>query len=107
MADPRAPGPLESADWTVKTADTVDRVVGVVRDKAVAPVTTGARWIVYGLLAAVLGVMALVLFAAGAVRALDAYTGEGNVWIAHLITGGLFTAVGLFLWSKRSAGSER
>jgi hypothetical protein len=92
-------------DWTAKVVDKVDHVVGIVREKAVIPLTTIARWIVYGLVAGALGLMALVLLAIGLVRALDVYTGEGNVWIAHLLTGGIFTLGGLFLWSKRSASS--
>lgn len=91
-----------TSDWTVKAADTIDSVVGVARDKAVVPVTTISRWLVYGLLAAIVGTMSAVLLAAGVVRALDVYTGDGRVWIAHLITGGIFTLGGLFLWSKRA-----
>lgn len=91
-----------TTDWTVKSADTVDAIVGLVRDKAVVPVTTAMRWIVYGLLAAIVGTMSLVLLAAGTVRGLDVATGAGRVWIAHLITGGIFTLGGLFLWSKRA-----
>lgn len=91
-----------ASDWTVKAADTVDAVVAVVRDKAVVPVTTATRWVVYGLLAAIVGTMSLVVLAAGIVRALDVYTGDGRVWIAHLITGGIFSLAGLFLWSKRA-----
>lgn len=94
-----------TTDWTVKTADTIDAVVGVVRDKAVVPVTTAMRWIVYGLLAAIVGTMSLVLLATGIVRGLDVATGHGRVWIAHLITGGIFTLSGMFLWSKRTARS--
>lgn len=92
-----------TSDWTVRTADTIDAVVGIVRDKAVLPVTTAMRWVVYGLLAAIVGTMAVVLLAAGVVRGLDIATGGGRVWIAHLITGGIFTLGGMFLWSKRAA----
>jgi hypothetical protein len=91
-----------TSDWTVKAADTIDAVVMVVHDKAVVPVTTIARWLVYGLLAAIVGTMALVLTAIALVRVLDIVTGDGRVWIAHLITGGIFTLAGLFAWSKRS-----
>ncbi len=94
--------PAASGDWTVQAADTVDRLVGTVRDKAVVPVTGIARWLVFGLLAAIVGVAALVLLAIGVVRALDAYIpGDDNVWAAHLVTGAIFVLPGLFLWSKR------
>lgn len=88
---------MPDADWTVRTADTIDAVVGLARERAVVPVTTAVRWLVYGLLAAIAGIAALALFAAGLVRALDLATGPGNVWIAHLIAGGLFVVPGVFL----------
>lgn len=91
-----------TSDWTVRAADTIDAVVTAVHDKAVVPVTTVARWLVYGLLAAIVGTMALVLVAIAVVRGLDVATGDGRVWIAHLITGGIFTLAGLFAWSKRA-----
>jgi hypothetical protein len=94
-----------TSDWTVKAADTIDAVVGAVHDKAVVPVTTIARWLVYGLLAAIVGLMAVVLVAIALVRVLDIATGDGRVWIAHLITGGIFTLAGLFAWSKRATRS--
>jgi hypothetical protein len=42
-----------------------------------------------------------VLGAAGAVRALNLLL-PGDVWVAHGITGGIFTLAGLFLWKKRT-----
>lgn len=90
-------------DWTVSAADTVERVVGAVRDKATVPITTVARVLVFGLLAAVLGLAALVFLTVGLVRAVDVYTGEGRVWIAHGGVGGIFTLAGLFLLRKATA----
>lgn len=87
---------MADADWAVRTADTIDAVVGLVRDRAVVPVTTAARWAVYGAVAAIAGVTALVLLAVGLVRALDVATGAGNVWVAHLVAGGLFFVPGVF-----------
>jgi hypothetical protein len=86
---------MPDADWPARTADAIEAVVGVVRDRAVAPITTASRWVVYGALAGVAGVVALVLAAAALVRGLDVATGAGNVWIAHLITGGLFVVPGV------------
>ena len=90
-------------DWTVSAADTVERVVGTVRDKTTVPITTVARALVFGLLAAALGLAALVLFTVALVRAVDVYTGDGRVWIAHGSIGGIFTLAGLFLLRKATA----
>ena len=95
------------ADWTAQTAETVERVVGTIRDKTAMPLTTVARAVVFGLLAAIMAVFALVVAAIGMVRVVDAYTGEGNVWIAHLIVGGIFFVAGAFLLRKASATKER
>lgn len=89
------------ADWAAQTADTIERVVGSVRGKTADPIEKVARVLVYGLVAAILGVAALVLLAVLLVRAIDVAV-PGEVWPAHLIVGGIFTLAGAFLWRKRS-----
>lgn len=93
----RAAGPV---DWTVQAADTIERVVGSIRDKTAVPLATVARALVYGLLAAVIGTAALVLLITGLVRVLDTVLPRG-VWLPDLILGTLFTLVGFVLWRKR------
>ena len=88
-------------DWPEQAADTIERVVGSVRDKTTGPLTTVAQALVYGLLAAILGVAAVVLLAVGLERVLIDLLLEDDVWAAHLIVGGIFILAGLFLWSKR------
>lgn len=90
-------------DWTVQAADTVERVVGAVRDNTTLRVITIARVLVFGLLAAFVGVAALVFLTIGLVRVVDVATGEGRVWIAHGSIGGIFTLAGLFLLRKATA----
>jgi hypothetical protein len=107
MPDRRSAPPAAAApDWTVQTADAIEKVVGTVRDKGVAPITGVARWVVYGLLAAILGLAAFVLLAIAVVRAIVIALPEGEVWAAHVITGGIFTLAGLFLWAKRRPRSS-
>ena len=76
-------------------------MVAAIRSKTVGPLETLARALVYGLLALIVAVAAAVLGAAGAVRALNLLL-PGDVWVAHGITGGIFTLAGLFLWKKRT-----
>ena len=101
MARPVEPSPTVGNDWPEQAADTIERVVGSVRDKTTGPLTTVAQGLVYGLLAAILGVAALVLFAVGLERVLIDFFFEDDVWAAHLIVGGIFVLLGLFAWSKR------
>ncbi|HVE45993.1 MAG TPA: hypothetical protein VNA57_04510 [Acidimicrobiales bacterium] len=102
LGEPRVPAVGEEPDWTVQAADTVERLVGGLRDKTAAPLTTVARALVYGLLAAVMAVATLVLVVIGALRAVDVYL-PGEVWSAHLLVGGIFTLLGGFLLRKASA----
>ena len=97
---PSASPANDEADWTVQTADTIDRVVTTIRTKTSEPLVGLARWVVFGLLAALVGTMAMVLVAIGAVRALVAYLpfGDNRVWAAHLIVGGIFALAGLLLF---------
>lgn len=94
----------EAPDWTVQAADTVERLVGGLRDKTAVPLTTVARALVYGLLAAVMAIATAVLVVIGVLRAVDVYL-PGEVWSAHLLVGGIFTALGGLL--LRKASSER
>ncbi len=94
----------------MQAADTVERLVGGLRDKTAVPLTTVARVLVYGLLAAVMAVATAVLVVIGVLRAVDVYL-PGEVWAAHLLVGGIFTVLGGFLLRKantdRKVGRDR
>jgi predicted lysophospholipase L1 biosynthesis ABC-type transport system permease subunit len=95
----------------MQAADTIERVVGSVRDKTTGPAITVARWLVYGTFALVVGSIVAVLMAIAAVRALDAYlpdavVGVDHTWAAHLLVGLSFTAIGTAMWSRRSAPAD-
>jgi hypothetical protein len=105
------PSPVDTSDWPAQAADTIERVVGSVRDKTTGPAITVARWVVYGTFALVVGSMVGILLAITGVRILDVYlpdawVGEDHTWVAHLVIGGLFTLVGAVAWSRRSASPE-
>ncbi len=96
---------VPARDWPAQTADTIERVVGSFRSKTTEPVERIARVLVYGMLAAVLGVAVLILFTIALVRFVDVYL-PGDVWSAHLLVGSVFTLGGLILWSKRSTKGD-
>ena len=92
-------------DWAVQTADTIERVVVTVRSKTADPVVGIARWVVFGLLAAFVGSMALVLLAVVMIRVLDVYLpkdvfGVHHVWLAYFIAGAVFSLIGFALFAK-------
>src|SRR5690554_875919 len=114
---PRRPAPdstgtvVDSTDWPAQAADTIERVVGTVRDKTTGPAITAARWLVYGTFALFVGLAVAILLAIAAVRLLDAYLpdavfGEEHTWAAHLIVGLVFTILGMVAWSQRTAPSD-
>ena len=109
MVSPRPDAPAgpstgtTSADWTVQVADTIESVVGSVRDKTAVPLETVARALVYGILIAVVGTAALVLSTIILVR-LGSYVFQ--VWAVYLILGILFSGLGLFLWRKRRPAGD-
>ncbi len=89
----------------MRAADGIEQLVGGIRDKTTVPLTTVARALVFGLLAAVMGTATLVLVAIGAVRAVNNYL-PGDVWAAHLLVGGIFTVGGGLLLRKATARGD-
>jgi hypothetical protein len=115
MSDPAPPAPVAARDdWPAQAADTIVRVVGQVRDKTTGPAITASRAVVFGLLAAVLGTVLLVILSIillrvtviGVNAALDAADLERPgraVWIAYFVDTALFALIGLVLWRKGNA----
>jgi hypothetical protein len=92
-------------DWATTTADTIERVVDSVRSKTAEPAERIARVLVFGVLAAIVGLAAGILLTVGLFRGvvvlLDVVW-QPEVWLAYLILGGIFVLAGLFLWRKRT-----
>lgn len=107
LASPSPPGEARSQpvapapDWAAQTADAIERLVGSVRAKTAEPLERIARGLVYGLVAGIVGVAAMVLAAVVLVRVLELLL-PGEVWSAHALTGGIFVLGGLLLWRKRT-----
>ncbi|MEX1144709.1 MAG: hypothetical protein WEE69_05330 [Acidimicrobiia bacterium] len=91
-------------DWPKQAADTIERVVGAVRDKTVVPAQKATKAVVYGLLATFFIGTALTLLVIGAFRGLVILTGE--VWGAYGICGGILVLAGAFCWSRRARPSK-
>lgn len=92
-----------AAEWPTKAADQLESVVGLVRSKAVRPLQTVARAVVFGIIAATMAVVLLVLGAVGTIRVLNVYAFPGQEWASLTVVGGIFFLSGLFVSSlKRS-----
>ena len=89
-------------------ADRITEFAGTVRDKTTNNAIKAARALVFGLLGAILGMVALVLtliaLTRGVQALLDLFTTWGPaVYISYFVIGGIFTLGGLFLMTKRTA----
>jgi hypothetical protein len=94
-------------DWVTDATETIERTVDSIRDKAVVPLTTIARALVYGILIAIVGSVALIMLAILITRMLIIYIDNipgapDGVWLPYLVSGAIFVIAGLFCWYKRS-----
>ena len=90
------------SDWTTDAADAIENAVSLVRDRTVEPARTASKYVVYGLLAVLLVLPAVILLTIAVFRALtEIYQGE--VWASWLTLGAIFLAFGAFMWAKRNA----
>jgi hypothetical protein len=107
MAQTAPKPPQSGSDWTVEAADRIEAVVTIVRDKTTVPAQQVAQAVVFGLFAAIMGIVALVLLVIGILR-LNVYLPFGSdaarkMWVAYLIVGAILLLAGLFLFRKRTA----
>jgi hypothetical protein len=95
------PGSGALGDLPTKGADLVDRVVELLRDKTVRPLTLVTRAVVFGIIVFAASVVTLVLLSITLIRLLTVYAFDGRVWLSDLVVGVIFVAVGVVAWSKR------
>jgi|SRR6266850_88176 hypothetical protein len=89
-----------AADWPKQIADLVERCVRLIHDKVTVKVVKAVRFVVFGIIGALVGLSAAVVFVILLVR-LCTILFFGRVWLAHLLVGVLFLAVGSFCMRKR------
>lgn len=107
---PETPNPVEKsesipvpglpANWHVLATDKIVSTVDNVRVKTSGPAIKISRSVVYGLLGAFIGMIALIVFLIGTVRLLNNVLPK-DVWLVYFILGAIFMALGIFLWSRR------
>ncbi len=94
------------AEWPAQAADTIVDTIAKVRDKTTKPALVAARAAVYGILIAVVGTVALILFLVLAVRLWGNYVPRG-VWTIYAILAVLFAAAGVMLMRKAARPSPK
>lgn len=100
--------PLTDPQLPVKIADAIERFVQTVRAQSTDKIILLARILVFGLVAAIGSLVALVLTLIISVRVLQVLLGlvvdhPTAVWMSYLVIGGLLCVLGVVLMSKRQA----
>ncbi len=111
----RAPvaAPDPGGDWAAQAADTVERVVGAVRDNTTTRAITASRAVVYGLFAAIVGfalVILLIIFTGRFLNVVvfrDFYVGVHHMWAVYLFVGLVCVIAGAVMWSLRRPRAGR
>ncbi len=100
-------------DWVSNAVDSIVDVVDKARTKGTENAIVAARGVVFGLVASVFALAALVFVVVILVRMADAYlpigAGVGDAtWAAYLFIGGLFSILGFGMWaSRKTEGMSR
>ena len=101
--------PTAGGDWTVVATERIEALVGTLRDRTTVPVTKIVRGLVFGLIIAVMGVLALVLGVIGLLR-LHVYwwfqPEARKVWVTYVGLGAIFMLAGAFAWRKRTVRAK-
>ncbi len=103
--------PIGNPNWAKETADTVERLVNTVRDRTTTPIVMLTRAIVFGLLGAFAGIIALVLVIIILLRLVQMawawpFDENSSVWLSYATVGGMFVLAGWLLMSRRHAVDE-
>jgi hypothetical protein len=102
--------PLTDPNWAPELADTVERVVGTVRDKATSKAVTAVRALVFGIIIGVAALVALVLFVILGTKLLQRVLNIGDVihedsavGVSYLVMALILFLGGMFCMRKRTA----
>ena len=104
-----AGNPLTNPNWAPELADTVDRLVGQVRDNATSKAVKVVRGVVFGLVVGVTAITALVLVVIIGTRLLQQLLtiaglldADTSVWVSYMVMAGILFVAGVLCMRKRS-----
>ena len=103
-----AGNPLSDPNWASDFTDTIVDTIDKVRDRTTKPIVMAARGVVFGLLTAFLGMMAIALLliaiSRGLINLLEwPLDHDTSVWVSHLVLGVVFCSIGTILMIKRQS----
>ena len=103
--------PLTDPNWASDTTDKLVNVVTTVREQTTTQAVFAHACLVFGIIAAFLGVFILVISIVLVMRAIQelldlAVTQAQAVYLSYFIVGGMLCLAGLLLFRKRSASAS-
>jgi hypothetical protein len=103
-----AANPLNDPKWAENMTDTIVSTVDKVRDRTTKPIVMAARGVVFGLLAAFLGLFIVIIALVGAHRGVINFLEwpldhDTAVWVAYFALGGVLCLAGSVCMIKRQS----
>ncbi len=99
---PKSLSPLPESSWQDRFADKLEELLKTVDSKALRPMKLIVSIVVYGILIMTSLILTCALLSISGLRIIDVYLVPSQVWIGYLAIGGIFTLLGLLIWSKRT-----
>jgi hypothetical protein len=103
-----AGNPLNNPNWAPELANTIDRYVGMVRDKVTGKAVVAVRAAVFGMIVAFTGIATVTLSVILGTKLLQrvvniggAVDRDSSVWVSYMVMGGMLFLAGLFCMRKR------
>jgi uncharacterized membrane protein len=102
--------PLTDPNWATETTDKLVSLIDSFRMQTTQKVVYAARGAVFGLLAAILGILIVFILVIGSMRGLQALLALAVDWaqavyLSYFIVGGILSVVGIVLFRKRNAAT--
>jgi uncharacterized membrane protein YedE/YeeE len=103
-----AGNPLTDPNWAADVTDSIVNTVDKVRDRTTKPLVMAARGLVFGLLAAFLGILIVGMLLVGVTRAIIALIEwpldhDTAVWISYLVIGAALCGIGALFMARRQS----
>ena len=79
----------------------LDRFMDALHDRVLRPILLAGRFIAYGFILLLVGVVVIASLVIALVRFSTIYFFAHHVWITYLVVGAIFITLGLVIWRKR------
>ena len=98
--------PFTDPQWAARTVDSIDRLVGFVRDRTTRRAVAIVRGLIFGMMAMVGALFVVIIFVIAMVRGLNNlldiwWSRDTAVWASYLMISSLFCLVGIWLMRRR------